>query len=122
MKRLMCNQSAHRRGLGRAIGGLPSEKSFRSMAATNGLCTQITHEPSSPLLIAVEFPSSLTAEHQALVLRYLGEAERFSLAEWMTLLSPGMHGLQDFSHGTRRSRACRIAPGAETEGPCGCDS
>jgi len=37
-------------------------------------------------LIAVELAASLTDEHKALVLRYLGTAERFSLAEWVTLL------------------------------------
>jgi hypothetical protein len=38
------------------------------------------------LLIAVELTPSLSDKHQALVLRYLGEAERFSLGEWVTLL------------------------------------
>jgi hypothetical protein len=37
-------------------------------------------------LIAVELTSGLAGEHRALVLRYLGEAERFSSAEWVTLL------------------------------------
>jgi len=37
-------------------------------------------------LIVVELAASLTDEHKALVLRYLGTAERFSLAEWVTLL------------------------------------
>jgi hypothetical protein len=37
-------------------------------------------------LIAVELAASLTDEHKTLVLRYLGAAERFSLAEWVTLL------------------------------------
>jgi hypothetical protein len=37
-------------------------------------------------LVSVELAPTLTDEHKALVLRYLGEAERFSLAEWVTLL------------------------------------
>ena len=37
-------------------------------------------------MIVVELAASLTSEHKALVLRYLGTAERFSLAEWVTLL------------------------------------
>lgn len=37
-------------------------------------------------MVATELATNLTDEHKALVLRYLGEAERFSLAEWVTLL------------------------------------
>ncbi|MBI4331618.1 MAG: hypothetical protein HY673_10095, partial [Chloroflexi bacterium] len=37
-------------------------------------------------MVVVELATSLTGEHKALVLRYLGEAERFSLTEWVTLL------------------------------------
>jgi len=37
-------------------------------------------------LIEIELTPPLTAEHRALVLRYLGEAERFSLDQWVTLL------------------------------------
>ena len=37
-------------------------------------------------MIAVALAASLTDEHKALVLCYLGTAERFSLAEWVTLL------------------------------------
>jgi hypothetical protein len=37
-------------------------------------------------LIGIDLTPSLTAEQQALVLRYLGEAERFSLDQWVTLL------------------------------------
>ena len=36
-------------------------------------------------MIAVDLIASLTDEHKTLVLRYIGEAERFSLAEWVTL-------------------------------------
>jgi hypothetical protein len=38
------------------------------------------------MVMRVELGSNLTGEHQSLVRRYLGEAERFSLAEWVTLL------------------------------------
>jgi len=37
-------------------------------------------------LVSVKLAPALTDAHRALVLRYLGEAERFSLAEWVTLL------------------------------------
>lgn len=37
-------------------------------------------------MIAVQLTSALTNEHRALVLRYLGGAERFSSAEWVTVL------------------------------------
>jgi hypothetical protein len=37
-------------------------------------------------LLIVELTSSFTEEQKTLVLRYLGEAERFSPAEWVTLL------------------------------------
>ena len=36
-------------------------------------------------MIAVELVATLADEHKTLVLRYIGEAERFSLAEWVTL-------------------------------------
>ena len=37
-------------------------------------------------MVAVEPTASLTDEHKALVGRYLGTEEQFSLAEWVTLL------------------------------------
>ena len=37
-------------------------------------------------MVAVELTPTLTDAHKVLVQRYLGEADRFSLAEWVTLL------------------------------------